>query len=102
MRCRQVVGMKIWETMGGRNLPPRLGGGGAPVLVIHGEVDPIPVESPEAWARAFPDARLLLVEDSGHLSHVERPGVFFAAVETFLEGGWPPAAKKLQGPPGTK
>jgi pimeloyl-ACP methyl ester carboxylesterase len=64
------------------------------VLVLHGRKDPISLEAAEAWARGYPDARLLLFEDSGHLPHVEEPELFFPAVETFLKGGWPPQAKK--------
>lgn len=96
VRYQQVVNMLIWETFGDWNILPQLAAVKAPVLVIHGPSDPIPVESSEAWARGFPDARLLLVEGSGHLSHVEQPEVFFAAVETFLKGGWPPVAQKLK------
>lgn len=99
VRYQQVVNMLIWQTMGDWNLLPRLAAVGAPVLVIHGEVDPIPVESSEAWAQHFPNARLLLVKESGHLSHVERPEVFFPAVETFLKGSFPPEAKALKPPP---
>jgi proline iminopeptidase len=96
VRYQQVVNMLVWSTMGDWNLLPQLPSVKAPVLVIHGPADPIPVESSEAWARGYPNSRLLLVEGSGHLSHVERPDIFFPAVETFLKGGWPPAAKQLQ------
>ena len=95
VRYQQVVNMLIWETMGDWNLLPKLGVVKAPVLVIHGEVDPIPVESSEAWARGYPNARLLLVKDSGHISHVEQPEIFFRAVETFLKGDFPPEAKAV-------
>jgi proline iminopeptidase len=96
VRYQQVVNMLIWGTMGDWNVLPQLTAVKAPVLVIHGPSDPIPVESSEAWARGFPNARLLLVEGSGHLSHVEQPEVFFGAVETFLKGGWPTAARNLK------
>lgn len=98
VRYQQVVNMQVWGTMGEWNLLPRLGVVKAPVLIIHGEVDPIPVESSEAWAQGFPNARLLVVKDSGHLSHVEQPEIFFGAVETFLRGGWPREAKTLPSP----
>ncbi|HEV2863359.1 MAG TPA: alpha/beta hydrolase [Pyrinomonadaceae bacterium] len=65
----------------------------APVLVVHGEADPIPVASSEAWARAFPNGRLLLVKGAGHLPQVEQPEVFFGAVEAFLKGGRVPGAR---------
>lgn len=98
VRYQQVVNMLVWQTMGDWNLLPQLSVVKAPVLVIHGPADPIPVESSEAWARGYPNAHLLLVEGSGHLSHVEQPEAFFDAVETFLKGGRVPDAKRLQAP----
>jgi pimeloyl-ACP methyl ester carboxylesterase len=58
-------------------------------------VDPIPIKSSAAWASAFPNARLLLIKDAGHISHVEQPEIFFKAVETFLKGSFPAEAKKI-------
>ncbi|HEX8737975.1 MAG TPA: alpha/beta hydrolase [Pyrinomonadaceae bacterium] len=98
VRQQQYVNQQIWRTLGNWNLLPSLGAVKAPVLVIHGEVDPIPVESSEAWAQGFPNARLLVVKDSGHLTHVEQPEIFFKAVETFLQGEFPADAKKIQPP----
>ncbi len=96
VRYQQVVNGLVWETMGDWNLLPKLGPVQAPVLIIHGEVDPIPVESSEAWAKAYPNSRLLVIKDSGHISHVEQPEIFFNAVETFLKGDWVPEAKQMR------
>lgn len=98
IRYQQVVNSYVNDSLGDWNLMPSLGAVKAPVLVIHGTADPIPVESSEAWAHALPNARLLLVKGAGHLPHVEQPEIFFTAVETFLKGGWVPEAKKVQSP----
>lgn len=95
VRYQQYVNQQIWRTLGNWNLLPSLGVVKAPVLVIHGTSDPIPVKSAEAWARGFPNARLLLIEGAGHLPQVEQPEIFFAAVETFLKGKFPADAKKV-------
>jgi pimeloyl-ACP methyl ester carboxylesterase len=55
----------------------------------------IPVKASEAWVRAMPNARLLLIEKSGHMPQFEQPETFFNAVETFLKGEFPPDAKKI-------
>ena len=60
-----------------------------PTLIIHGEKDPIPVESAREWARSLPNGRLLVVPNTGHFPFVEQPDVFFAAAERFLSGEWP-------------
>ena len=60
----------------------------------------IPVGASEAWARAMPDARLLLIKGAGHIPQIEQPEIFFNAVKTFLKGGWAPEARKVQSPAG--
>ena len=96
VRLQQWVNREVWRSLGQFDLLPQLGKVTAPVLVIHGEADPIPVASSEAWAAGYPNARLLLIEKAGHLSHVERPDVFFPAVEMFLKGSFPAEAKKIE------
>jgi proline iminopeptidase len=59
----------------------------APTLVIHGERDAVPLEGSRTWA-ARPNARLLVIEGAGHASFVEKPEVFFPAVDRFLKGEW--------------
>ncbi len=61
----------------------------APTLIIHGVLDPIPIESSREWASTLPNSRLLAVEHSRHFTYAERPDVFFPAVDTFLRGNWP-------------
>ena len=55
-----------------------------PVLIIHGEHDPIPIESAREWAAAFPDARLVTIEGAGHFPQIERPEQYFEALNAFL------------------
>lgn len=97
VRYQQVVNSQIWSSLGDWDLTASLGAVKAPVLVIHGEADPIPVESSEAWARAFPNAQLLLVKGAGHVPQVEQPEVFFGAVGAFLKGATVPGAKAVRG-----
>jgi proline iminopeptidase len=51
---------------------------------VHGRDDPIPLASSEAAARALPDARLVVLENAGHVPYVEQPDALFAAIEGFL------------------
>jgi proline iminopeptidase len=55
-----------------------------PVLVIHGEQDPIRLENAREWAETISSARLVIVPRAGHMPYVEQPDQFFAAVERFL------------------
>ncbi len=89
VRRQPFVNKTIWESLGEWNLVPELTSLKIPTLIIHGSYDMIPVESSIAWTEAMPDARLLIIEDSGHMTHIEQPRIFFTAVETFLEGNWP-------------
>lgn len=99
VRYQQFVNIQVMNSLGDWNLLPSLGVVKAPVLVIHGMADPIPVESSEAWAWAMPNARLLLIKGAGHIPQVEQPELFFSAVETFLKGGWPQGAEKIKSSP---
>ena len=58
----------------------------APTLIIHGELDPLPIESARKWATTMPNARLVELKGIGHFPHVEAPEAFFEAVRRFLEG----------------
>jgi proline iminopeptidase len=64
-----------------------------PTLIIHGDADPLPVESAFEWARTVPGSRLLVLSKSGHAPFVEQPDKFFQAVDQFLDGQWPPEAR---------
>jgi proline iminopeptidase len=66
----------------------------APTLIIHGELDPLPIESARKWAAALPNARLLELKGIGHFPYVEAPDAFFAAVDRFLRGDWPDGATR--------
>jgi 3-oxoadipate enol-lactonase/4-carboxymuconolactone decarboxylase len=56
-----------------------------PALVINGRLDAAtpPAEHGDRIAAALPDARTVVLE-AGHISAVEQPGVFAAAVRSFL------------------
>jgi proline iminopeptidase len=67
-----------------------------PRLVLQGEKDFIPMGGSREWVQGNPNARFLVIEDSGHFPHVEKPEVYFPAVEKFLSGGWPEGAVPIQ------
>lgn len=95
VRYQRFVNEQIMNSLGDWNILPSLGAVKSPVLVIYGAADPAFAEAPEAWAQALPNARLLIINDAGHIPHVEQPEVFFKAVETFLKGDFPPDSKQI-------
>lgn len=56
----------------------------APALAIHGTHDPVPLEGAKELVRMLPDARLLVVEESGHMPWLEAPDEFYRPVQEFL------------------
>ena len=78
------VQQQVWESLGDFDLLQRVEQVEIPVLILHGRHDPIPLESSEALQRALPDARLVVLEHSGHVPYVEEPGALFSAIERFL------------------
>ena len=56
-----------------------------PILVVAGDDDHVaPASGMEEMARAIPGARFVLIPQSGHLSPLEQPRAFNAAVNGFL------------------
>ena len=92
VRRQLVVNKMIWAGLPGYDIRPMLGRVTVPVLIIYGEADPVPRAGAEAWASAYPNARLLVIRHAGHLAHVEQPGIFFPALDAFLRGEWPAGA----------
>jgi pimeloyl-ACP methyl ester carboxylesterase len=76
----------VWQSGDDIDLRSQLGQITAPTLVVHGDADIIPLEGSGAYARLIPDARLLRMPGVGHYPHLERPEVFFPAVDAFLRG----------------
>ena len=78
------VQQQVWESLGDFDLLQRVEQVDCPVLILHGRHDPIPLEASEALARALPDARLVVLEHSGHVPYVEEPETLFREIERFL------------------
>ncbi|HKB01168.1 MAG TPA: alpha/beta fold hydrolase [Gemmataceae bacterium] len=57
-----------------------------PTLVVVGDQDAVtPPEKAMAMAAAIPNSQLVTVPDAGHLSNLENPDLFTAAVREFLD-----------------
>jgi pimeloyl-ACP methyl ester carboxylesterase len=62
----------------------RLSSVGVPVLVVWGAADRIyPLEHGEAFAKAIPDARLVVLDEAGHMPQLEAPSALLAAILDF-------------------
>lgn len=79
------VQQQVWESLGDFDLLQRVEQVEIPVLILHGRHDPIPLEASQALADALPDARLVVLEHSGHVPYVEEPDTLFREIERFLE-----------------
>ena len=56
----------------------------APTLVIHGEDDLQSESASRAYADLLPNAQFVVIEDVGHFSFYEQPGIFSEVVAAFL------------------
>ncbi len=77
---------EVWEGLGEFDLRPRLGGLGLPAVVLHGEDDPIPVET-AAVLSGLLGAPLERIPQCGHVPYVEAPEKFTRVLDGFLPGG---------------
>ncbi|MDQ6914241.1 MAG: alpha/beta fold hydrolase [Actinomycetota bacterium] len=63
----------------------RLGDVRCPTLIVWGDRDrTVPVQGAEEYERLIPNARKVIMRDTGHVPMVERPAQFNALLEEFL------------------
>jgi len=73
----------VWNSLGDYDLLSKLDQVRCPTLIVHGRDDPIPLASSTEGAKAM-NARLVVLDDCGHVPYVEKPRELFTAVDTFL------------------
>jgi proline iminopeptidase len=83
----------VWDSLGDYDLFPRLHEIHCPTLIVHGRDDPIPVASSIEGAKRM-NARLVLLDDCGHVPYVEQPAGLFSALDEFLAASPPPTDSK--------
>jgi proline iminopeptidase len=75
---------EVWDSLGADfDLRPALARLDVPALVVHGDDDPIPLDTASATAAAL-NAPLVVLKDCGHVPYVEAPEQFVAALDPFL------------------
>jgi len=79
------VQQQVWDSLGDFDITSELRALTIPAIVIHGRQDPIPLASSEAVASAL-DARLVVLDDSGHVPYVEQPEALWETVREGLRG----------------
>jgi proline iminopeptidase len=77
------VQQSIWASLGDYDLRPLLAAIRCPTLVLHGRQDPVPLRSSEDVAAEM-RAKLVIIDDCGHVPYVEQPAAAFAAIDEFL------------------
>ena len=78
------VQQSIWDSLGDFDVVRQASVIESPVLLLHGDRDPIPLASSMDLARAI-GVDVVVIEGSGHVPYVERPDALFPPIETFLQ-----------------
>ena len=79
----------LFQTLGDFDWRDSLARVTIPRLVVHGAADNTPLEGNREWVAGQPNARIVVIQRSGHWPHYEQPAHTLAAIEAFLRGGWP-------------
>jgi proline iminopeptidase len=82
-RITERTQKEVWASLGEFDLRPALGGLSLPALVVHGDDDPIPVESASVVA-ALLGAEFHVLQNCGHVPYIEAYADFSRIVGTFL------------------
>lgn len=77
------VQQAVWESLGDFDFRPEVAQLSVPALVVHGEDDPIPVDTAAELATLL-NAGLIRIPECGHVPYVEAPEAFVAALDPFL------------------
>lgn len=74
----------VWDSLGtDYDLRPSLSQLSVPAIVLHGDDDPIPLDTARATAAAL-KAEMVVLSDCGHVPYIEARGEFTAALDRFL------------------
>ena len=87
----RVVGrvqQSVWASLGDFDLREALGRVRVPTLIVHGRQDPIPLASSESAAEAL-RAKLVVLDDCGHVPYVEQAQSLFDGMRDFLTANRP-------------
>jgi proline iminopeptidase len=84
-RVSARVQQAVWDSLGDFDLAAdgSLASIRIPALIVHGRDDPIPIASSEEAARIM-KARLVPIDDCGHVPYVEQPVALFSAIDDFF------------------
>jgi len=82
-RITERTRAEVWDSLGDFDLRPALRRLQVPALVLHGDDDPIPVESARETADCL-GAEFVLLRDCGHVPYVEAFNEFVRALDRFL------------------
>ena len=85
------VQQSTWSSLGDFDLLTALRDARVPAFVVHGRQDPIPLASSQGVADSL-GARLLVLDDCGHVPYVEQPAQLFPALLAHLREPAPPPA----------
>jgi proline iminopeptidase len=96
LRHSWTVSAARMASLGAFDVRPVLAGIEAPTLIMKGTATTMYRAWTEEWARAMPNSRMMLVDDSGLMPWIEQPAFFFPAVRQFLNGDWPAAARTIR------
>jgi hypothetical protein len=87
IRKSRAIEERLYEQTWPRDdydLLPRLSRLRVPTLLLHGDLDLVPVECAEHIARAIPGARLVVLKECGHFAYLERPDEVREALTALL------------------
>ncbi|WP_240777963.1 alpha/beta fold hydrolase [Nonomuraea basaltis] len=75
----------ILPTAGPEDSARRLAAAGHPLLMLHGRHDmTFPAALIEDAAKLIPSARAVVIEEAGHMAHIDQPQEWLNAVAQFL------------------
>jgi proline iminopeptidase len=78
------VNQAIWDSLGDYDLHQALTTLEIPTLIIHCNIDPVPIEGAQHIHEALPDSEFVQLKRCGHFPFIDNPRPFFEQLSAFL------------------
>ena len=87
MQVDRNINGEIWSNLRADNfdLTAEMKSFEKPVLIMHGDQDPVPLDIAQKARQILPASRLVVLEDCGHYGWLDSPDIYLTEVKNFLK-----------------
>ncbi|MDR5589898.1 alpha/beta hydrolase [Christiangramia sp. SM2212] len=87
LQVNREINGDVWRNMRANNfdLVSQMKNFKKPVLIMHGDRDPVPIDIAQFAKRTIPNSELVIMENCGHYGWLDTPEIYLTEVKQFLK-----------------